>query len=74
MRALGVPQFIEFIEKRCSLDEALEAAKVATRQYAKRQRTWFRHQIVPNYHLEEQYSERLFEEIFPEIRKTVLTR
>jgi tRNA dimethylallyltransferase len=28
-----------------ALDEAVAAAKAATRQYAKRQSTWFRHQL-----------------------------
>jgi tRNA dimethylallyltransferase len=28
-----------------SFAEAIERAKIATRQYAKRQATWFRHQL-----------------------------
>jgi tRNA dimethylallyltransferase len=30
-----------------SFAEAIERAKIATRQYAKRQTTWFRHQLGP---------------------------
>ncbi|TIU22769.1 MAG: tRNA (adenosine(37)-N6)-dimethylallyltransferase MiaA, partial [Mesorhizobium sp.] len=29
--------------------EAIERAKIATRQYAKRQTTWFRHQLGPEW-------------------------
>ncbi len=29
--------------------EAIERAKIATRQYAKRQSTWFRHQLGPEW-------------------------
>ncbi|TJX46778.1 MAG: tRNA (adenosine(37)-N6)-dimethylallyltransferase MiaA, partial [Mesorhizobium sp.] len=29
--------------------EAIERAKIATRQYAKRQATWFRHQLGPEW-------------------------
>ena len=44
MRALGVPPLIEHLAGRMSLEEAVERAKAATRQYAKRQATWFRNQ------------------------------
>ncbi|WP_089214240.1 tRNA (adenosine(37)-N6)-dimethylallyltransferase MiaA [Sphingopyxis indica] len=44
MRAIGVPQIAAFLSGDISEDEALERAQAATRQYAKRQYTWFRHQ------------------------------
>lgn len=44
MRALGVPPLIEHLAGRMALEEAIERAKAATRQYAKRQATWFRNQ------------------------------
>ena len=31
------------LEGRCSMEEASEAIKLATRRYAKRQRSWWRH-------------------------------
>ncbi len=34
-----------YVEGRISLATALERVTIATRQYAKRQRTWFRHQL-----------------------------
>jgi tRNA dimethylallyltransferase len=35
----------QFVEGTHSREGALEAIVIETRQYAKRQRTWFRHQL-----------------------------
>jgi tRNA dimethylallyltransferase len=34
------------LQDECSLEEAIVAAKIASRQYAKRQRTWFRSRMA----------------------------
>ena len=44
MKAVGVPEFAAFLEKGIELQEAVETAQQATRNYAKRQYTWFRNQ------------------------------
>ncbi|MGV1682663.1 tRNA (adenosine(37)-N6)-dimethylallyltransferase MiaA [Sphingopyxis sp. NJF-3] len=44
MRAIGVPQVAAWLRGEISREEALDRARAATRQYAKRQYTWFRHQ------------------------------
>ena len=44
MRAIGVPEIASFLYGELSRDEALERGRIATRQYAKRQYTWFRRQ------------------------------
>lgn len=41
-RAIGVPELMRYVQGEISLDEARTLATIATRQYAKRQRTWFR--------------------------------
>ncbi|MCB1395275.1 MAG: tRNA (adenosine(37)-N6)-dimethylallyltransferase MiaA [Rhodobacter sp.] len=41
-RAIGAPELIAHLQGQISLDEARETATLATRQYAKRQRSWFR--------------------------------
>lgn len=41
-RAIGAPELIAHLQGDMTLDAAIAAAKTATRQYAKRQRTWFR--------------------------------
>lgn len=45
MRAHGVPGLIAYLDGRLSLDEAVARGKADTRAYAKRQVTWFRHQM-----------------------------
>lgn len=45
LKAIGVPQLRDIIEKKQSLEEGLEGWKTATRRYAKRQMTWFRNQL-----------------------------
>ena len=47
MRALGVRELMAHLEGRSTLAEAIAQAQTATRQYAKRQVTWFRHQRPP---------------------------
>jgi tRNA dimethylallyltransferase len=44
MRAIGVPQMAAFLRGELSREEALSAGRTATRQYAKRQYTWFNRQ------------------------------
>ncbi len=41
-RAIGVPELIAYLDDQMTLDEARERATISTRQFAKRQRTWFR--------------------------------
>ncbi|HEU4985503.1 MAG TPA: tRNA (adenosine(37)-N6)-dimethylallyltransferase MiaA [Rhizobiaceae bacterium] len=47
MKAIGVPEFRDYLDGEITLDEAISRAKTATRQYAKRQITWLRHQLGP---------------------------
>ena len=42
-QAIGYKELIGVIEGKCSLETAVEELKLATRRYAKRQLTWFRH-------------------------------
>jgi tRNA dimethylallyltransferase len=44
MRAIGVPDIAAFLRGELTREEALAAGRTATRQYAKRQYTWFRRQ------------------------------
>lgn len=45
--ALGYRPLRSYLDGQFGLDEAIARAKAETRQYAKRQDTWFRHQIRP---------------------------
>jgi len=42
VRALGYRQVLDYLEGRCGLEEAINAAVVATRRFARRQERWFR--------------------------------
>lgn len=54
MRAIGVPELSEMLSGEISRDEAVILGKTATRQYAKRQFTWFRNQAPPEWRRWEQ--------------------
>lgn len=41
-KAIGAPELVAYLRGDLTLDQARERATIATRQYAKRQRTWFR--------------------------------
>ena len=41
-KAIGAPELIAYLRGDCDLEEARALAQAASRQYAKRQRTWFR--------------------------------
>jgi tRNA dimethylallyltransferase len=45
MKAIGMRELQAVMEGKMPIPEAIERAKIATRQYAKRQATWFRHQF-----------------------------
>lgn len=45
MKAIGVPQIIEMLLGRMTAEEVVERSSALTRQYAKRQMTWFRNQM-----------------------------
>ncbi|MFN3719264.1 MAG: tRNA (adenosine(37)-N6)-dimethylallyltransferase MiaA [Rhizobium rhizophilum] len=45
MKAIGVSQIADMLAGRISRKEAVDLASAATRQYAKRQMTWFRNQM-----------------------------
>ena len=73
-KALGLRELLGHVRGECTLEEAILAAQQATRRYAKRQMTWFRHQVAdarqfPNETVG-QFSERIFREIYNFIRKS----
>jgi len=49
MKAIGARELIAADRGEISLDAAVELAKTASRQYAKRQMTWFRNQLGPQW-------------------------
>ncbi|MEO0591474.1 MAG: tRNA (adenosine(37)-N6)-dimethylallyltransferase MiaA [Pseudomonadota bacterium] len=49
MRAIGVPEIAALLREEATREETLEAGAQATRNYAKRQYTWFRRQTEPDW-------------------------
>ena len=73
MKALGVPELAAHIRGEMSIDEAIEKAKTASRNYAKRQLTWARHQMGDGVLTVAQYSESSRGKIFSFIDEFLLT-
>jgi len=46
LQAIGYREVMAYLDGQCSLDQAIEQTSVRTRQLAKKQRTWFRHQTA----------------------------
>jgi tRNA dimethylallyltransferase len=59
MKAVGLPELLRHLSGEIGLDDAILLAQRATRRYAKRQTTWFRHQFAPDLRLDAQFSESL---------------
>ena len=51
MKAIGVREISAFLDGELSREEANERAAIATRQYAKRQSTWFRNQLTEDWEI-----------------------
>jgi tRNA dimethylallyltransferase len=73
MKALGVPELAAHLHGQMSLPDAVTNAKQATRNYAKRQTTWFRRNIISNHDILSQYCESLRHENFAIVRQFLLT-
>ena len=72
MKALGVPELSSYLAGETDLPAAAASARQSTRRYAKRQGTWFRHQLAPVHGchvISAQYSESLKPAICNIIRK-----
>jgi tRNA dimethylallyltransferase len=73
MKAVGVAELGRYVRGELTLDAAVALARQATRRYAKRQVTWFRHQIPGARRFGAQYSQSLKGEIFSFIVQSLLT-
>ena len=72
MKMIGAREFAA-VHEGTRLEKAIAAAQTATRRYAKRQFTWFRHQFHADQVINAQFSETLLPEIFSNIRHFLLT-
>jgi tRNA dimethylallyltransferase len=73
MKSVGLSELLRYLQGEMPLEAAIAAAQRATRQYAKRQTTWFRHQSAPDLTLAEQFSQDLLRSSLRFVRESVLT-
>jgi tRNA dimethylallyltransferase len=76
---VGLRELVAHLEGRTTLEAAVAAVQQATRRYAKRQLTWFRHQMPEAHRVEDAVSntddvEGPWQAIFARIRSLLLTR
>ncbi|MBI3451916.1 MAG: tRNA (adenosine(37)-N6)-dimethylallyltransferase MiaA [Rhodospirillales bacterium] len=71
MKAVGVREIARYLDGGLGRDEAVALLQRATRNYAKRQVTWFRHQMRGAHISNAQFSESLLDEMFSFIRKVI---
>jgi len=74
MKAIGVKELARHLSGEVDLQTAVDDAARATRNFAKRQLTWMRNQLVPDLEISAQYSESFRPKIFSFIRQFLLTR
>lgn len=71
MRAIGVREVADWLDGRATREETLRRGQAATRRYAKRQYTWFRHQPAQNWWRVE--SESCYENAINELLLQILS-
>ena len=74
MRAIGVRDIIDWLAGETGRYDMVERAQAATRQYAKRQYTWFRHQLPePWRRIDAQLDDNIIDEFAIKLHKEALT-
>lgn len=73
MRALGIPILIRYLAGEMTMEQACKAGQQATRNYVKRQETWFRNQFVADLTEKSKYNNKLMPSIFSFVSKFMLT-
>ena len=60
-RVIGFTELREFLNKKISLEELIDQMVIRTRQYSKRQSTWFRNQM-PDARFAESFCSNIIDE------------
>jgi tRNA dimethylallyltransferase len=68
MKAHGVPALIRHLQGEITRDEAAEIGRADTRHYAKRQFTWFRHQLPEFEWVKPEAARGWLQNVFPSLR------
>ncbi len=70
-QGIGYKEIIDYLNGKCSLDEAIERIKQGTRNYAKRQLTWFRRNKKAHFVFVDDFNS--FDEVVSYVKNTVMT-
>jgi len=73
IKTIGFKELKNFLLKKNNMDKASEIALQATRNYAKRQYTWFRHQFSANIIFKKTYGKKNQKYFLREIQDKLLT-
>ena len=73
MKAVGVRELSSYLSGTTDLETARDLSQRETRRYAKRQLTWFRHQMTDKEIIDAQYSESLADKLRHDINQFLLT-
>ncbi|UKV13486.1 tRNA (adenosine(37)-N6)-dimethylallyltransferase MiaA [Thalassospiraceae bacterium SW-3-3] len=73
MKAVGVREIAAYLAGATDLETAKEKSQRETRRYAKRQLTWFRHQMSDKEIIDTQYSESLADKLRNDVHQFLLT-
>jgi tRNA dimethylallyltransferase len=75
MRAIGVREIMAMAASPAQRETLIAEAQAATRQYAKRQYTWFRHQAPPHWErIESALDDKIIDKVAIKLRQNILTR
>ena len=73
IKTIGFKELKDFLLNKNDMNKTSEEALQATRNYAKRQYTWFRHQFSANIIFKETYGEKNKKYFLREIQDKLLT-
>ena len=73
LKTIGFAELRDYLRKKISLEDATNISVRATKNYAKRQYTWFKHQFSANIIFKIEYDKSKKEFFFKEIRDKLLT-
>ena len=73
LNTIGFNELKQYLEKKNNLEIASQNAIQATKKYAKRQHTWFKHQFLPNIIFKIEYKKNRKKKFLKEISDNLLT-
>ena len=73
LKTIGFKELKNYLEKKSNLEEASQKSIKSTKNYAKRQYTWFKHQFSANIVFKTEYSKNKRKKFLQEIADKLLT-